>query len=125
MFSAGWRALREFGGLTIRREPGVRCECWYIHFDPLRYNRGWFDGWWLTEWQGVPIYPLAATDESVLAVTGLGYIIDSDDNLYGKTIEEALTNLILGQRPQVFEDEHDKFLEASYLLPWMTKRFEE
>jgi hypothetical protein len=114
LFPAAWRALREFGGLTINQQ-----KTFYI--DPLeaKYFVG-SDDWFVAEWcAGGTLYPLGAdNDESMFAITGQGQVIDNFDQLVGNTIEEALTNLIMGYRFQGLAFPQEKFLEASFAM-WM------
>ena len=136
MFSAAWRILREFGGLTIEQDaPGVTFSRESFFFDPSR-GGWWGEEWFIDEWEADgALFPLGnwgnpdvsgfyRTDAFCFAVTGQGKIISDSENLLllGNTIEEALTNLIVGYMPETYGAPRDKFLEASYLRPFLFNR---
>ena len=128
MFSAAWRIMREFGGLTIATLPVRQGYHETITFDPLWVGQSWWNEiFWMAEWEGVPVYPLGITKEEIIAVTGQGQIINDDDHVRGNTIEEALTNILMGQLVPLPLREIDpvREQEASYWLEPMRKRFDQ
>jgi hypothetical protein len=134
MFSAAWRILREFGGLTIHQDAhGITLPRETFFFDPLR-GGWWGSNWFFDEWQADgALFPLGnwgnshgsvyQTDAFGFAVTGQGKIINEFGELLGNTIGEALTNLILGDGLEMYKAPQDKVAESSYVHPFMIQRF--
>jgi hypothetical protein len=127
LFPAAWRALREFGGLTVNQDipsvPGHRC---FFYIDPIEgRSRIGNEDWFIDEWcADGALFPLGGTKDFTFEITGRGQVISSEYNLcLGNSIEEALTNLIMGNAPQNLDVDQEKFLEASFLMGLIQKEF--
>jgi hypothetical protein len=115
MFPAAWKILQEFGDLIIQTAHQET-----ISFNPLESL--WDEFWFVDEWTSEgALFPLGTHTEGsctyAMAVTGRGQVIDNQGFLIGNTIEDAITNLVVGGQLPVYNPNTDEFRRASTLIP--------
>ncbi|GAA0263683.1 SUKH-3 domain-containing protein [Cryptosporangium japonicum] len=99
-------ALAEFGGLTVHQDgPGVDVARTTFTLDPELALHTWLTLRGLGAALDVGLFPLGVEDDgvSILAIDTTGRVFALDHTaewLLGRTIEEALTTLVLGRKPR-------------------------